>query len=465
MEATIIAWHKKIGDAIDAEDIVVEVATDKVDSEIPSPASGKLIEILVSVNEVVPIGGIMARIDTGDGLQNPLNHAEQAASPNRTKEEDNPEPTPISHKDELKEKEDLGENDTEIKGVKKAISQVTAVTYADTIGYYSPLVKNIARMEGISLQELESISGSGGKGRVTKYDLIEYIQKKKNSAAAQIPSPLFSAHTNDQPSQPHMRPLQEEKITQFQNQSHDQNNAPLANPGDEIIAMDRMRKVIASHMKQSQEISATVTSFVEADATLLLHWRNKNKVAYKEKYGETLTLTHLFVEAVIEAIRAYPAINAMIDGVHIILKKQINIGIATAMENGNLIVPVIRDAGSLNIQGLTAKFNDLTARARVNRLTADEIQGGTFTISNIGTYGNIMGTPIINQPQLAILALGAIKKKPVIQETPHGDIIAIRHMMFLSLSFDHRVIDGYLGGVFLNRIAKNIEAFDNNRSI
>ncbi|MCL4116200.1 UNVERIFIED_CONTAM: hypothetical protein GTU68_010070 [Idotea baltica] len=358
VEATVISWQKKVGDLIDIEEIVVEVATDKVDSEIPSPIGGTLVEILVQENEVVAIGAPMARIETGSE------------------------------------------------------------------GNQALVVESVKEVE----QESASIEQSVSESTIPSAKSAETDEKSQT---------LKSGPKSSQ----------------------------LSSDGDEIIEMDRMRKVIASHMKHSQEISATVTSFVEADATHLVHWRNKHKTAYKDKYGESLTFTPLFVEAVIAAIGDHPAINAMIDGDNIILKKDINIGIATAMENGNLIVPVIKNAGALNLQGLTSKMNELTSRARVNKIKADEIQGGTFTISNIGTYGNIMGTPIINQPQLAILALGAIKKKPVIQETSHGDIIAIRHMMFLSLSFDHRVIDGYQGGIFLNRIAQNIEAFNPDRSI
>jgi 2-oxoglutarate dehydrogenase E2 component (dihydrolipoamide succinyltransferase) len=455
IEATVIAWQKKIGDVIDTEEIVVEVATDKVDSEIPSPIAGTLVEILIKNNEVVPIGGAMARIDTGQKGQTSTEATKdvstaaltEALSGNQKTEENNEAFTSIEKATASKNKP--------LSIPRKGQSSHTA--------YFSPLVRNIARTEGISLEELDTIPGTGGESRVTKHDLIHYIKQKKQGVIAQIPSPLLASESTSS---------EINSVTSTANEAKAQaasisitKPAVKSAAGDEIIEMDRMRKVIASHMKRSQETSATVTSFVEADATHLVHWRNKNKGAYQERYNETLTFTPLFVEAVIMAIGDYPLINAMIDGDNIILKKDINIGIATAMENGNLIVPVIKNAGSLNLSGLTSKLNDLTSRARINKIKADEIQGGTFTISNIGTFGNIMGTPIINQPELAILALGAIKKKPVIQESSHGDIIAIRHMMFLSLSFDHRVIDGYLGGVFLNRIAQNIEAFDPNRSI
>jgi len=452
VEATVISWQKKVGDHIDIEEIVVEVATDKVDSEIPSPIGGTLVEILIQENEVVAIGAPMARIETGEsGIQVSSKESE------KTIESSAPE-TPQSSKEPASSSSKISEP---IVSKKTSIKIPQGIQHSEA-GYFSPLVKNIARTEGITVDELNGISGTGGDGRVTKHDLINYIKRKRQGLHSQISSPLLEA-------QKVATPVSAPKITSNEEGSQVLKSAPstssLSSDGDEIIEMDRMRKVIANHMKHSQETSATVTSFVEADATHLVHWRNKHKTAYKDKYGESLTFTHLFVEAVIAAIGDHPSINAMIDGDNIILKRDINIGIATAMENGNLIVPVIKNAGALNLQGLTAKMNELTSRARVNKIKADEIQGGTFTISNIGTYGNIMGTPIINQPQLAILALGAIKKKPVIQETSHGDIIAIRHMMFLSLSFDHRVIDGYQGGVFLNRIAQNIEAFNPDRSI
>ena len=464
IEATVIAWQKEIGDHIDVEEIVVEVATDKVDSEIPSPIAGKLVEILTKEDEVVAIGAAMARIETNGTVS----ESPKVATTEMPTEY-------LKVKEEISTQSDIEDKSSKQKPAASTLASVSAKSLSISLsepnqsiasGYFSPLVRNIAKTEGISVEELGKIKGTGGDCRVTKHDLIHYIELRKQGIVSQIPSPLIGFNTSA---------IANSGSSLISNISTELNSGPepskaITNTqnitsGDEIIEMDRMRKVIASHMKRSQETSATVTSFVEADATHLVHWRHKYKTVYQEKYGEPLTFTPLFVEAVIKAIGDYPSINATIDGDHIILKKNINIGIATAMENGNLIVPVIKNAGALNLSGLTTQLNDLTSRARINKIKAEEIQGGTFTISNIGTFGNIMGTPIINQPELAILALGAIKKKPVIKETSHGDIIAIRHMMFLSLSFDHRVIDGYLGGVFLNSIAQNIEAFDPNRSI
>lgn len=469
VEATVINWHKKIGESIDAEEIVVEVATDKVDSEIPSPISGVLVEITSNVDDIVAIGGVLGRIDT-DGSGRDLENVQPmvlAAIETKTPE---PENSQVKTSNTPKEASKTTASQTAV--IDKPTPSADYIAPINSEGrFYSPLVRNIARAEGISQQELDTLSGSGGEGRITKHDLIHHIERKKQGSISQIMNPLIPSapiaqpSTNQSVSAPNA-PATEKSASAAPPTSNKVNPSTSSlDAGDEIIEMDRMRKVIAGHMKNSQDTSATVTSFVEADATHLLHWRTKNKEAYKAKYNEALTLTPLFVEAVIKALGDYPALNASLDGDKIIMKRNINIGIATAMENGNLIVPVIKNAGSLNLSGLASQLNDITARARINKLKADEIQGGTFTISNIGTYGNIMGTPIINQPELAILALGAIKKKPVIQETAHGDIIAIRHMMFLSLSFDHRVIDGYLGGVFLNRIAYYIESFDTDRTI
>ena len=335
--------------------------------------------------------------------------------------------------------------------------------------FYSPLVRNIARAEGITLEELNSLNGSGADGRVTKFDLLNYIDLLKLESTSSIKR-ARTVSGIVQKKQEIVAPVQDTPSTRTRVSEERPKEQPVSTQvnsvsGDEIIELSRMRRVIADHMKHSLDTAAHVTSFVEADATKMVAWRNKVKNEFQSKYGEKLTFSPLFTEAVVKALRDFPMLNGLFDGEKITVKKSINIGIATAMEDGNLIVPIISNAGELNLLGLTKKLNDVTSRARVNDLRPDEIQNGTFTISNIGTYGNIMGTPIIPQPQLAVLALGAIKKKPVIKETSEGDIIAIRHMMFLSLSFDHRVIDGYQGGVFLNRIAHYIEDFDSNRQI
>ena len=473
-EATIISWQKEIGERVEAEEPVLDVATDKVDSDVPSPVAGILIEKLAAADEIVQIGQVIARIKTGEGDSDPqvpqedskTTDSEVSAALTEAIPEETPTDTSTGSAAPIQEAADTGLS----KAPPPSLSNPKiAANSGDQ--FYSPLVRNIARTEGISAEELATIKGTGGDSRITKHDIRNYILAKRQMEAASIPNPDIPPQERQTiittPSVQNPRP----QISQTKPSKVAPPKAPpqtisqaTAN-GDEIIEMDRMRKLIASHMKHSQEVSATVTSFVEADATHLVHWRNRNKVSYGAKYGEKLTFTPLFVEAVIQSLRDYPAVNSIFTEDQLIQKRDINIGIATAMESGNLIVPVIKNAGNLNLQGLTAQLNDLTGRARVNKLKGDEITEGTFTISNIGTYGNIMGTPIINQPQLAILALGAIKKKPVIQETPHGDIIAIRHMMYLSLSFDHRVIDGYLGGTFLNRIAQYIEAFDPNRPL
>ncbi|MEL6389948.1 MAG: dihydrolipoamide acetyltransferase family protein [Bacteroidota bacterium] len=490
VEATVIAWHKEIGDTVEDEEIILEIATDKVDSEIPSTTAGILVEKLYEVDDVVPIGAVFARIQTEataispdapapsptpaeTNVESPQSSNDEPGvvhqSTNQVTEIEEPPaqvptgtPLPSSETKDQKQHK-VSTPDTPPENISPVLSQDRTGIIQSNMGgrFFSPLVRNIARAEGISSTELQSIPGSGIDGRVTKQDLLEYVEQKRLGVIREITNPQLTPFTPTVST-----PSNVSRTTQPSSQSSASSTAtPIKGANEEIIAMDRMRKVIASHMKHSQSESATVTSFVEADATHLVHWRNRVKAEYQAKYGQKLTFSPLFTEAVIKAIGDYPTINASIDGDHLIVKKDINIGMATAMENGNLIVPVIKQAQNLNLNGLTAQLNDLTGRARVNQLRPDEIQGGTFTISNIGTYGNIMGTPIINQPQLAILALGAIKKKPVIQETPHGDIIAIRHMMFLSLSFDHRAIDGYLGGVFLNRIAHYIEAFDPNRPL
>lgn len=460
IEATIIEWLKKEGDHVGADEIVLEIATDKVDSEIPANVSGTITKILHQKDAVVAVGAPLALIETEGN--------ESAAKAPKVEAPAAPAPSAPMEAKQLAKVEETAKSSS--KSMSLSRRSVAGKIPSNIDGrFFSPLVRNIARSEGISADELMSLEGSGADGRVTKVDLFNYIDDKKLGRVAERPAPRAQASNIVREAVQ----LKEEKAAPAsapQRPIHTAQSAPQSPPStgsssDEIIELSRMRKVIAGHMMNSLNTSAHVTSFVEADTTKLVLWRNKVKNEYQAKYGEKLTFSPLFTEAVIQALKDFPMINGSLQDDKLIVKKNINIGIATAMENGNLIVPVIRNSENLNLLGLTKQLNDITKRARVNNLRPDEIQGGTFTISNIGTFGNIMGTPIINQPQLAILALGAIKKKPVIEETPEGDIIAIRHMMFLSLSFDHRVIDGYQGGVFLNRIAANIENFDANRTI
>jgi 2-oxoglutarate dehydrogenase E2 component (dihydrolipoamide succinyltransferase) len=430
MEATILKWSKKPGDSIAMDETVLEIATDKVDSEIPSPVAGTLVEILFPEEAVVEIGKVIAIIETEAGqiaaspaiAEKPVTPSAPAAAP-----------------------------EVVVPVAATATSIETSKTDDDR--FYSPLVKSMAKQEGISAEELSRIAGSGAQGRVTKTDMIEYLKNKANGPAPQMPQqPVVSA-----------------PVAAIQNS---QQTTPSSVPATdytsgnvEIIEMDRMRKLISDHMVMSKHTSPHVTSFVEADVTNMVQWRERNKKKFMEKYGENITFTPLFIDAVVKAIKDFPMINISLDGYKIIRKKDINIGMAAALPSGNLIVPVIKNADHLNLIGLTKMVNDLAARARQNKLKPEEIKDGTFTVTNVGTFGNVMGTPIINQPQVAILATGSIKKKPAVIETEYGDVIAIRQMMFLSLSYDHRVVDGSLGGSFLRRIADNLENFDAHQSI
>jgi len=432
-EATIIKWLKSEGDKIEAEESIIEIATDKVDSEIPAPAAGILIKKLFNEGDVVQVGSVIAIIGSRDEAKAtaPSNGSAQATAtaPAETQPAAKAQSAPIS-------------------GSNEPVSR-----QSDSGRFYSPLVRNIAKQEGVSVAELETIEGTGAEGRVTKTDILNYLPKRGQSA------PLVSqvapqAHAAAQPAaqpKPASNGAAKPSIS--------------VSGGDEIIEMDRMRKLIADHMVMSKHTSPHVTSFVEADVTNLVMWREKVKKTFEKRENEKITFTPIFIEAVAKAIKDYPMINVSVDGNRIIKKKNINIGMATALPSGNLIVPVIRNADQKNLLGITKSVNDMAARARINKLTPDEIQGGTFTISNVGSFGNIMGTPIINQPQVAILAVGAIKKKPAVIETPQGDAIGIRHMMFLSLSYDHRVVDGSLGGSFVRRVADYLEQFDINTSI
>ncbi len=445
MEATILKWLKNVGDHVELDEAILEIATDKVDSEIPSPVEGKLTEILYNENDIVEVGKVIARIATeGEDVEPIPSPAVQESTPTKTPE-----------KDDIKaEKEPT-------KEVLEAVSQPLAVQttvehdFSSSNRFYSPLIKNIAKKEHITLEVLDSIPGSGKDNRLTKKDLLAYVAAKANQSSADISHPVTK--TNPSPSV--------SKSNQSSVESGKPTPAVSMSGGDEIIQMDRMRKMIADHMVMSKHTSPHVTSFVEADVTNIWNWRNANKKKFIESYGEKLTFTPIFMEAVAKAIRDFPNINVSVNDDKIILKKDVNIGMATALPSGNLIVPVIKNADLLNLIGLAKNVNDLANRARNNKLKPDEIQGGTFTLTNVGTFGNVMGTPIINQPQVAILAVGAIRKKPAVVETEYGDLIAVRHMMFLSLSYDHRVVDGFLGGSFLRRVADYLEDFDINQTI
>jgi 2-oxoglutarate dehydrogenase E2 component (dihydrolipoamide succinyltransferase) len=535
-EATIIRWLKTTGDMVQADEALMEIATDKVDSEIPSPVSGRLAAQLCKENDVVQVGdiiGIIDVIDTPVAQQVPVSPAPQPAPVQQ-------ESFPINDTVEFEERQ--------IPGMNQLVPETPLAqpAFINTERFYSPLVKNIASHEGITTAELDKIPGTGADGRLTKDDLLNYISKKQTVMASkapiatpqpmqqvpvaapkpveqasvqqplppiaaavptpvqpapkpaspmpataqqqapQVPKPVEQASPIPVPKalQPEKAAIPESKQTEHSGslppknqQVSPENPTPTpqptvqskatyaVSPGDEIIEMDRMRKLIADHMVMSKHTSPHVTSFVEADVTNLVKWRERVKKGFEAKTGERITFTPIFIEAVVKAIKDMPLINSSVNGTQIIKKKDINIGMATALPSGNLIVPVIHKADTLNLTGLTKAVNDLAIRARSNKLVPDEIKNGTFTITNVGTFGNVMGTPIINQPQVAILALGIIKKKPAVMETKDGDVIAIRHMMYLSLSYDHRVVDGALGGSFIRRVADYLENWDAGREL
>ena len=419
-EATITNLVAQAGQSVEADEPIVEIATDKVDSEVPAPEDGVLVEWLVAEGDVVQVGAPIARFEVGGEAAAPAPAAPAAASA----------PTPAPEVVEALE--------APLNGMPPRVSESGR--------FYSPLVRSIAAAEGVSTAELESISGSGSEGRVTKKDILGFLEQRGQAPAA-APKVAPAAAPAPAPAPKPAAP------------------AVSVSGSDEIIEMDRMRKMIAEHMVRSVATSPHVTSFVEADVTRIVQWRQKNKNAFEAKTGEKLTFTPLLAEAIIKAIRDFPGVNAQVDGDRIIIKKDINLGMAAALPSGNLIVPVIKHADQFNLVGLARQINDLANRARAGKLGPDDIAGGTYTMSNVGTFGNVMGTPIINQPQVGILALGAIRKKPAVIETPEGDVIAVRHMMFLSHSYDHRVVDGQLGGSFVRRVADYLESFDPNRTI
>ena len=429
MEATILKWLKQPGDKVEQDETILEIATDKVDSEVPSTTDGIIAELLYKENDVVPVGKVIARINTETNANNTSSSANEKPAGKR---EDYEEASIVEH--------------IPYQPTEKAAS----VNSTSSIRFYSPLVLNIAASGGISMSELEQIEGTGQDGRVSKKDIITYLENRKTPPQPKQAERPVTTAVHEVPAPPE----KQEYAT------------PVAFTGNvEIIEMDRMRKMIAKHMVDSKHTSAHVTSFAECDVTNLVLWREKVKKEFEKREGEKITFTPLFIEGIIKCIKRYPLLNSSVDVDRIIVKKDINIGMATALPNGNLIVPVIKNADQLNLTGLTKQVNGLANAARTGKLKPDDTAGGTFTLTNVGTFGSIMGTPIINQPQVAIMAVGTIKKRPVVIETEQGDSIAIRHMMYISLSYDHRIIDGSLGSTFLNAVAKEFENFDGKRSI
>ncbi|MEY3432835.1 MAG: hypothetical protein RL131_771 [Bacteroidota bacterium] len=439
MEATVLKWHKKIGDFVKLDETLLDIATDKVDSEVPSSAEGILEEILYKENEVVPIGAVFARIKTSTPDPQPENIS--PAPPAYISQSTNGK-----HIEE-KKSESIAENVPyqPVENVQKSTGN------SKVVRFYSPLVMNIATSEGIPLSELEQITGTGNEGRVTKQDVLNYLENKKHRPSSSIKSNTENLEPRD--TQP--------PTSRFYSTA----DSSAQGASTEVIEMDRMRRLIADHMIKSKEISAHVTSFAEADVTHLVKWREKNKSVFEKREGEKITLTPLFLEAIVKSLKKFPLLNSSVDGYNILVKKDIHLGMATALPNGNLIVPVIKFADQFSLIGLTKQVNRLAQAARNGKLTPGDTQDGTFTFTNIGTFGSLMGTPLINQPQVAILATGAIQKKPVVVESEKGDSIGIRHMMFVSMSYDHRIIDGAMGSAFLSDFVKNLESFDLNREI
>ena len=421
-EATIITWSKNIGDMVELDETIVEIATDKVDSEVPSTHEGKLVEMLYEADDVVQVGEPFAILETEGSDDTPdVNDATPAPTVTKVIEE----------------------------SVTKAVEATTTTIINTGERFYSPLVRSMASEEGIEMTELESIPGSGKEGRVTKSDMVSYL-KTRGSAPATAPVKTETKKTTPAP--------------KTAVPAHTPVNVPNTG-GTEIVEMDRMRKLISAHMTMSKQTSAHITSFVEADMTNIVNWRNSVKADFKKREGQNITFTPIIIEAMAKAVKDFPMINVSVDGTNIHIHKNVNIGMAAALPDGNLIVPVIKETQNKNLIGITKSVNDLATRARGGQLKPDDIQGGTITMTNVGTFGNLMGTPIINQPQVAIMACGVIKKKPVVLETTEGDVIAIRHMMFLSLSYDHRVVDGALGGQFVSKVKDYLEQFDTTQEV
>ena len=429
-EAVITNWLKEVGDTVEMDEPLVEVATDKVDNELPSEAAGVLVKRLFEKDDTVQVGDVIAIISTDGDSAEPISTPTPAAQP-------------IAEKAVA----------VAMEAVTTAVAEVSIEKNGPSGKFYSPLVRSIAEKENIPMNELEIISGSGANGRVTKKDILNYVE---NRTAAPASQPVVApASTNGVITPALDKPAPTPSTPKGPN--------IIVNSGDEIIEMDRMRRIIADNMVMSKQVSPHVTSYVEADVTNIVNWRNKVKKQFESREGEKITFTPIFIEAIVKAIKDFPMINISVDGTNIIKRKDINIGMAAALPSGNLIVPVIKNADRLNLVGITKAVNDLANRARENKLKSDEISGGTYTITNVGSFGNVMGTPIIPQPQVAILAVGAIRKMPAVIETPEGDFIGIRHKMFLSHAYDHRVVDGSLGGQFVRRVADYLEQFDVNR--
>ena len=438
MEGTVLKWLKQVGDPIEQDESVLEVATDKVDTEVPALHAGVLQEILVEEGQVVAVGAPIAVIETD---------AANAGTPA-------PAAAPATPAASSNGSANHAAEAAQVPHVPAEAAPAAGSAQPQTGRFYSPLVLSIAREEGISMGDLEYLPGTGSEGRVTKKDILDYVAGGKQPLAPQA-APTAAPAAQPQAATPAAQPAAAATTKAV----------PSISGGQELIEMDRMRKMIAQRMVDSKRISPHVTSFVEADVTDLVNWRNKHKDAYKKREGENLTFTPIFIQAIARAIQDYPLINVSIDGDYIIKKRDINIGVAVALPSGNLIVPVIHNADQLNLNGLSKKVNDLANRARAGKLKPEDLEGGTYTVSNVGSFGNVMGTPIIMQPQVAIMAVGAIKKKPAVIETPQGDLIGVRHFMFLSHSYDHRVVDGSLGGMFVRRVADYLEQFDPSTSI
>ncbi len=449
MEATVLKWTKKIGENVKQDETVLEIATDKVDSEVPSTAEGTLSEILYKENDVVPIGTVIARIETGAYA------AETTEGDLEVIAESNLPHEPFTHEEEALEEH--------IPFVPKATSKPAINNAGGNNKFYSPLVLNIANSEGIAVSELEKITGTGNDGRVTKKDILQFVAGKTTKQPAEAEAQTREAPSLNAEVLPESIPDDTVFAPEPKEDSEQTDTFALSSGNVEIIEMDRMRKMIAKHMVTSKQISPHVTSFSEADVTNIVRWRERIKDKFENTEGTKITYTPMFIACVTRVIKRFPYINCSVEGDRIILKKDINIGMATALPSGSLIVPVIKNADYLNLVGLSKSVNTLADNARNNRLKPDDTTGGTFTITNVGTFGSLMGTPIINQPQVAILAVGAIKKRPVVIETAEGDTIGIRHMMYLSLSYDHRVVDGSVGASFLTEVAKEFEKWDLKR--
>jgi len=436
IEATITRWVKQAGDTVEEDDSIVEIATDKVDSEIPSPVEGKLVETLYNEGDVVAVGKVIAIVEIeGEGDTSSEDTTSEETSGEKAPEKDKEKSAESKVEDINKEAADAGGVAAEKKEAPKEESQ-PAKEFADSDKFYSPLVKSIAKTEGISVSELDSLEGSGKDGRVTKDDVLAYLDRRGKEAA---PS---------KPSAPSVTPPKVDTTA-----------------GDQVVEMDRMRKLIADHMVMSKQVSPHVTSFIDVDVTNIVNWRNKVKDSFLKREGEKVTFTPIFMDAAAKALKDYPQVNASVDGYKIIYRKKVNIGMATALPDGNLIVPVVKNADEKSLLGMVKAVNDLAARARNNKLDPDDIAGATFTTTNFGSFDSLTGTPIINQPQVAIMGIGAIRKKPVVLETPQGDVIAIRHIMILSLAYDHRIVDGALGGMYLKRVKELLESFSEDTHI